>query len=248
MPKIVVIAAGFSRDGEPRRHRKRNQRHIRQIGALAAEQVLQMRAALGLSVAEEVNALHRFRFGWLGFPFRGSGQKLRHVGISTEITPIFRGKMEFTLNEAGQYRSDPKRCQFARKTQFATLSGPACGPCPGCWNTPSPLPRRRHRLRTSNVKPRVFHLLKMRLHRHPPRPVKVQPDVPIAPPPPRTKRPIPAAGIFQMQIHPNRRILEQQRRRLDHDALPRPEDSSQTHSRCRAAATTPEPIRPRNGP
>ena len=52
---LVEIGADFGRDGEAGRHRQAERRHLRQIGALAAEQILHLAAAIGLFRAEGID-------------------------------------------------------------------------------------------------------------------------------------------------------------------------------------------------
>ena len=58
-----VLAAGFGLDGEAGRHGKSGVGHLGQAGAFAAELVLHLAVTFGVSVAEEVNIFHGFRFG-----------------------------------------------------------------------------------------------------------------------------------------------------------------------------------------
>ena len=54
-PVLVEIAADFGGDGEAGRDRQAERRHLRQIGALAAEQSLHLAAAIGLFRAEGID-------------------------------------------------------------------------------------------------------------------------------------------------------------------------------------------------
>ena len=64
---VVVVAAGLGGDGEARGDRERDERHVGEVGALAAEQVLHVGVAFGLAAAEEVDALDALaRRGLLG--------------------------------------------------------------------------------------------------------------------------------------------------------------------------------------
>ncbi len=66
---LVKISADFGRDREPGRHRQADAGHLREVGALAAEQRLHVSGAVGFAVAKVVNVARRF-FG-LGLGFRG---------------------------------------------------------------------------------------------------------------------------------------------------------------------------------
>jgi hypothetical protein len=56
----VEVGADLGRDGEARRHRQSQIAHLREIGALAAEEVAHVRAPLGAARSETVNPLrHR---------------------------------------------------------------------------------------------------------------------------------------------------------------------------------------------
>ena len=56
----IIVDAGFRRDGEARRHRQAERRHLGEVGPLAAEQVLHRRIAVGRAPAEAVHPLsHR---------------------------------------------------------------------------------------------------------------------------------------------------------------------------------------------
>ena len=54
---LVVVGADLGGDGEARRHRQPEARHLGQIGALAAEQVAHIGAALGRAAAKAVDPL-----------------------------------------------------------------------------------------------------------------------------------------------------------------------------------------------
>ena len=53
----VVGGADLGGDGEARRHRQAEARHLGEVGALAAQQVLHVGRAVGLAGAEQVDAL-----------------------------------------------------------------------------------------------------------------------------------------------------------------------------------------------
>ena len=53
----VIVGADLGGDGEARRHRQAQRRHLRQIGALAAQKVLHRRIAVGGASAEAVHPL-----------------------------------------------------------------------------------------------------------------------------------------------------------------------------------------------
>ena len=54
---VVVACTGLGRDGEALRHREPEARHLRQIRALAAQQLAHVRVAFGLAGSEEVDIL-----------------------------------------------------------------------------------------------------------------------------------------------------------------------------------------------
>ena len=54
----IEFGADLGGDGEPRRHRHADVRHLGEVGTLAAEQVLHVLVSLGLAAAEEINALY----------------------------------------------------------------------------------------------------------------------------------------------------------------------------------------------
>jgi len=62
---IVVVGADFGGDREPRRHRQPQVGHFREVGALAAEQVLHAALAFGFAVAEGVDPFGHRRSPWV---------------------------------------------------------------------------------------------------------------------------------------------------------------------------------------
>ncbi len=75
---LVELGADLGGDGEAGRHRQPDGGHLRQVGALAAEQVLHLALAFGLAVAEEVHVL-------------GSHQPLllRMIWPGASLPPVF---------------------------------------------------------------------------------------------------------------------------------------------------------------
>ena len=57
LPFVVEGGADLGGDGEAGRHRQADVGHLGEVGALAAEQVLHLRVAVGLAAAEEVDVL-----------------------------------------------------------------------------------------------------------------------------------------------------------------------------------------------
>ena len=68
-----VVAAGVGRDGEPRRDRELEcRRHLGQVGALAAQEVLELHRRTGVRVVEIEDVRHRASLPWTGEPRCGA--------------------------------------------------------------------------------------------------------------------------------------------------------------------------------
>ena len=73
-PSRHVVAAGVGRDGEPRRDRElQYRRHLGQVGALAAQEVLELHGWAGVRVVEIEDVRHRASLPRAGGPRGGRG-------------------------------------------------------------------------------------------------------------------------------------------------------------------------------
>ena len=82
-----VVAAGVGRDGEPRGHGELEyRRHLGQVGALAAQEVLELHRRTGVRVVEIEDVRHRASLPWTGEPRGGA----RSLGGHTPL-PIWDG-------------------------------------------------------------------------------------------------------------------------------------------------------------
>ena len=71
----VVVRADLGGDREARRHGQAEVRHLGEVGALAAQQILHLGVAVGRAAAEQIDALLRGarRMPWSGHAVRSTG-------------------------------------------------------------------------------------------------------------------------------------------------------------------------------
>ena len=98
------LVAGGGRDREPGRNGESRVRHLRETGALAAEQRAHLRVALGLSVGEQVDPLPGLRFR------NGSGRFLRARGRH-DVPP------DFSRADIRRFRASPSSAGCGRRAR-----------------------------------------------------------------------------------------------------------------------------------